>query len=57
MFEVNVFGLCRMIRTVLTGMPKRRKKFIVNLTSIAAPRRTAFRVYRMGNGIAWSRFP
>ena len=38
MFEVNVFGLCRMIHIVLPGMRKRRKGFIVNLSSIGGLR-------------------
>jgi NAD(P)-dependent dehydrogenase (short-subunit alcohol dehydrogenase family) len=38
MFEVNVFGLCRMIHVVLPGMRKRGKGFIVNLSSIAGLR-------------------
>ena len=38
MFEVNVFGLCRMIHVVLPGMRKRRKGFIVNLSSIGGLR-------------------
>ena len=35
MFEVNVFGLSRMIHAALPGMRKRRKGFIVNVSSIA----------------------
>ena len=38
MFDVNVFGLCRMIHVVLPGMRKRRKGYIVNLSSIAGLR-------------------
>ncbi len=38
MFDVNVFGLCRMIHIVLPGMRRRRKGFIVNLSSIAGLR-------------------
>ena len=38
MFDVNVFGLCRMIHVVLPGMRKRRKGFIVNLSSIGGLR-------------------
>ncbi|GAC1672978.1 MAG: oxidoreductase [Steroidobacteraceae bacterium] len=34
MFEINVFGLSRMIHAALPGMRKRRKGFIVNLSSI-----------------------
>lgn len=38
MFDVNVFGLCRMIHVVLPGMRERRQGFIVNLSSIAGLR-------------------
>jgi len=38
MFEVNVFALSRMIHVVLPGMRKRRKGYIVNLSSIAGLR-------------------
>ncbi len=38
MFEVNVFGLSRMIHVVLPGMRKRRNGFIVNLSSIGGLR-------------------
>jgi NADP-dependent 3-hydroxy acid dehydrogenase YdfG len=38
MFEVNVFGLSRMIHAVLPGMRKRRKGFIVNLSCIGGLR-------------------
>ena len=38
MFEVNVFGLCRMIHVVLPGMRKRGKGCIVNLSSIGGLR-------------------
>jgi NAD(P)-dependent dehydrogenase (short-subunit alcohol dehydrogenase family) len=34
LFEINVFGLARMIQVVLPGMRKRRKGYIVNLSSI-----------------------
>ena len=35
MFEINVFGLSRMIHATLPGMRKRHKGFIVNFSSIA----------------------
>lgn len=38
MFDINVFGLCRMIHVVLPGMRKHRKGFIVNLSSIGGLR-------------------
>lgn len=38
MFDVNVFGLSRMIHIVLPGMRERRQGFIVNLSSIAGLR-------------------
>jgi len=38
MFDVNVFGLSRMIHVVLPGMRKRHKGFIVNLSSIGGLR-------------------
>ena len=34
LFEINVFGLARMIQAILPGMRKRRKGYIVNLSSI-----------------------
>ena len=34
MFEINVFGLSRMIHAALPGMRKRRRGFIVNFSSI-----------------------
>jgi NAD(P)-dependent dehydrogenase (short-subunit alcohol dehydrogenase family) len=38
MFEINLFGLGRMIQTVLPGMRKRRHGFIINFSSIAGLR-------------------
>ncbi|MDX1929631.1 MAG: oxidoreductase [Pirellulaceae bacterium] len=38
MFDINAFGLCRMIHVVLPGMRKHRKGFIVNLSSIGGLR-------------------
>lgn len=38
MFEINVFGLSRMIQAALPGMRKRRKGFIVNFSSIGGLR-------------------
>jgi NAD(P)-dependent dehydrogenase (short-subunit alcohol dehydrogenase family) len=34
MFEINVFGLNRMIQAILPGMRKQRKGFIINFSSI-----------------------
>src|ERR1035438_6098358 len=34
MFEINVFGLSRMIHAALPGMRKRRQGFIVNFSSV-----------------------
>ena len=38
MFEINVFGLSRMIHAALPGMRKRRQGFIVNFSSIGGLR-------------------
>ena len=38
MFEINVFGLSRMLHAALPGMRKRRKGFIVNFSSIGGLR-------------------
>jgi NADP-dependent 3-hydroxy acid dehydrogenase YdfG len=38
MFEINVFGLSRMIHAALPGMRKRRKGFVVNFSSIGGLR-------------------
>ena len=38
LFEINVFGLSRMIHAALPGMRKRRQGFIVNFSSIGGLR-------------------
>jgi NAD(P)-dependent dehydrogenase (short-subunit alcohol dehydrogenase family) len=38
MFEINVFGLGRMIRAALPGMRRHRKGFIVNISSVGGLR-------------------
>ena len=38
MFEINVFGMSRMIQGVLPGMRARRKGFIINVSSLAGLR-------------------
>jgi NAD(P)-dependent dehydrogenase (short-subunit alcohol dehydrogenase family) len=38
LFDINVFGLCRMIQTVLPGMRRKRRGLIVNISSLAGIR-------------------
>jgi NADP-dependent 3-hydroxy acid dehydrogenase YdfG len=38
LFDINVFGLCRVIQTVLPGMRRKRRGLIVNLSSLAGIR-------------------